>query len=55
MFWLPKLHIYPTRSRFIIAALKCSVKRLHKTFTSILGYSLKKIKLTVMNARFSLV
>ena len=36
IYWLPKLHKKPTKSRFIIAAPKCSMKPLSKAITKIL-------------------
>ena len=35
IYWLPKLHKNPVKSRFIIAAPNCSIKSLSKVVTKI--------------------
>ena len=34
MYWLPKIHKIPSKSRFIVAACKCSIKLLTKKTAS---------------------
>ena len=34
MYWIPKMHKNPSKSRFIVAAPKCSIKPLSKAITS---------------------
>ena len=36
MYWIPKMHKDPIKFRFIVAAVKCSLKPLAKTITNIL-------------------
>ena len=44
IYWLPKLHKTPTKSRFIIASKKCSVKQLSKDITSIFKLAYNQIE-----------
>ena len=44
IYWLPKLHKTPTKSRFIIASKKCSVKQLSKDVTSIFKLAYNQIE-----------
>ena len=36
MYWIPKIHKTPTKSRFIVAGVKCTVKPLAKSITTVL-------------------
>ena len=44
IYWLPKLHKTPIKSRFIIASKKCSVKQLSKDVTSIFKLAYNQIE-----------
>ena len=44
MYWLPKKHKVPTKARFIVAAVRCSIKPLAKCLTSILKLFYKQIE-----------
>ena len=44
MYWLPKLHKTPSKSRFIVAATHCSVKPLSKAVTAALKLLYKQIE-----------
>ena len=44
MYWLPKLHKIPSKSRFIVAATNCSVKPLSKAVTAALKLLYKQIE-----------
>ena len=44
IYWLPKLHKTPIKSRFIIASQKCSVKKLSKDITSIFKLAYNQIE-----------
>ena len=44
IYWLPKMHKNPTKSRFIIAAPKCSIKPLSKAVTQIFRLFYKQIE-----------
>ena len=44
MYWLPKLHKTPSKARFIVAALSCSIKPLSKAIIAIFKLFFKQIE-----------
>ena len=44
IYWLPKLHKTPVKSRFIIASQKCTIKKLSKDLTSIFKLAYEQVE-----------
>ena len=44
MHWTPKMHKVPSKSRFIVAASKCTTKELAKEITAILKLFYRQIE-----------
>ena len=52
MYWIPKMHKTPSKSRFIVAAPKCSIKPLSKAITSVFKLFYKQIEAYNKKSRF---
>ena len=52
MYWLPKLHKNPTKSRFIIASKFCSTKPLSQAISKIFGFIYKQVESFHTKAKF---
>ena len=53
IYWMPKMHKYPIKARFITVSLKSSIKPLVKTITSIFFFFfLDKYKHIMMSVSF---
>ena len=52
MYWIPKIHKIPSKSRFIVAAPKCSIKPLSKAITSAFKLFYRQIESYNNKSRF---
>ena len=52
MYWIPKMHKDPIKFRFIVAAVKCSLKPLAKTITNILKRFYKQIETYNLKSKY---